>query len=436
MSIKRIVLFLFLGIIGFFPGFAQERMLSIDEMFRLAEKNSKSIHAYAIGMKEAEQGVKVAKNDRFPVLEASIAFSYIGDGHMSDRDFTDWQRAPMPHFGNNFAFKASQVVYAGGAVQREVEMSELQQQVSELEALHNRQDIRFLLLGYYLDLFQLRNQVQIYEKNIKQTQMLLQEMNAAYDQGTALKSDITRYEFRLQDLELGLTSTKNRISVLNRQLVTTIGLDESVSIVPDTAILTIPMNPDYSELFWQEKKNEAPLLQLAGLGIKMKRKQEELLQTERRPKIGLTLSYNLDGPILIEVPPINNNFSYWYVGMGFSYRLDALFKTNKKLKQARLATQRNQSELKLTEENLSNAVHAAFISWREAFTRLDTKKKSVQLAHENYEVVHQRYLNGLSLVTDMLDASNILLSSELELLNARMDIVYQYYLLRKTAGDL
>ena len=41
-------------------------------------------------------------------------------------------------------------------------------------------------------------------------------------------------------------------------------------------------------------------------------------------------------------------------------------------------------------------------NWKRIYTRLDTKEKSVQLAHENYEVVHSRYLNGLSLVTDML----------------------------------
>ena len=36
----------------------------------------------------------------------------------------------------------------------------------------------------------------------------------------------------------------------------------------------------------------------------------------------------------------------------------------------------------------------------------------------------------------MLDASNIQLSSELELANAQIGILYQYCLLKKTVGDL
>ena len=43
-----------------------------------------------------------------------------------------------------------------------------------------------MLLGYYLDLFQLRNQQTVYEKNIEQTHLLVKDMRAAYQQGTVL----------------------------------------------------------------------------------------------------------------------------------------------------------------------------------------------------------------------------------------------------------
>lgn len=119
------------------------------------------------------------------------------------------------------------------------------------------------------------------------------------------------------------------------------------------------------------------------------------------------------------------------LGIGISYKFDALFKNNKKLRKAKIATRRAEEDFALANENLSNEIHAAYVQLDEAQERLNTKEKSVQLAHENYEVIHNRYINGLSLVTDMLDASNIQLSSELELSNARMDILYQYFLLKK-----
>lgn len=177
-------------------------------------------------------------------------------------------------------------------------------------------------------------------------------------------------------------------------------------------------------------------MRMADLGVRMSEKQQEMARAGRRPTIGLIAANNFDGPILIEVPPINKNFNYWYVEVNVTYKFDALFKNNKKVKQAKLATLKAQENKRLADEQLSNSINAAYINLEEAYTRLDTKEKNVQLAHENYEVIHSRYLNGLSLVTDMLDASNIQLSSELELANAQIGILYQYFMLKKTIGTL
>lgn len=47
---------------------AQSVSLSIDEMFRLADQNSKSIRMHELAISEAEQGVKVAKDGRLPSI--------------------------------------------------------------------------------------------------------------------------------------------------------------------------------------------------------------------------------------------------------------------------------------------------------------------------------------------------------------------------------
>lgn len=424
-----------LGCIGFWSASAQPRVLGVEELFHLADAHSKSLKVHNLAVDEAVQAIKVAKNDRLPSIEAGLSFSYIGDGWMSDRDFSNGMKADMPHFGNNFAFKATQAVYTSGAVSTGIEMSELQKEMAETELDNDRQNVRFMLVGHYLDLFQLHNQRRVYEKNIEQTRLLIEEIRSAFEQGAALQSDITRYELQLKNLELGLTNVNNRIRILNRQMVTTIGLDIQTEILPDTTLLSAGIDKQ-SELHWQDARSQAPVMRLADLGVRMSEKQQEMARAGRRPTIGLIAANNFDGPILIEVPPINKNFNYWYVGVNVTYKFDALFKNNKKVKQAKLATLKAQENKRLADEQLSNGINAAYINLEEAYTRLDTKEKNVQLAHENYEVIHSRYLNGLSLVTDMLDASNIQLSSELELANAQIGILYQYFMLKKTIGTL
>ena len=124
------------------------------------------------------------------------------------------------------------------------------------------------------------------------------------------------------------------------------------------------------------------------------------------------------------------------MGIGVSYNIDALFKGKRKLKQADITLMKLQEKRKLAEEELENKVHEAYVNLQEAYIRLRTQKKSVQLAHENFNIVRQRYVNGLALITDMLDASNTQLDMELQLANYQVGILYQYYLLKKIVGTL
>lgn len=415
---------------------AQPRTLSLDEMFRLADQHSKSIRLHDLAIREAEQGVRIAKNDRLPSIQAQLDLNYIGDGVMTDRDFSNGVHADMPHFGNTFVLKASQVIYAGGAISRNITRSKLQQKEAELEYVRNRQDIRFMLTGYYLDLFQLNNQKLVYENNIAQTQLLVKDMRASYRQGTALKSDITRYELQLQSLELQLTSVKDKIDVLSHRLATTIGLEPDVAIQPDTTELFRLTVEKQNEAEWMQEIPLTPSVRLADVKIEQEKNRVELIRAEKRPRISLHAANDFNGPILVEVPPMNNNFTYWYAGVGISYNLDALFKSGKKLKQARLSTLKMEEARRLAVEEAGNSIHEAYVNLNEAYIRLRTQKKSVQLAHENFNIVRQRYVNGLALITDMLDASNTQLDMELQLANYQIGILYQYYLLKKLTGTL
>lgn len=425
----------------FFLGFvyvshAQPMLMTIEQLFELADKNSKDIQLHSLMINEADQAVKVAKNKLLPTIDAKAEFSYIGDGVMTDRDFSNGIHADMPHFGNSFVLKASQVVYSGGAISGNIERSKLEAVKARHEYDISRQDLRFLLLGYYLDLFQLNNQKIVYERNVEQTQILVKDMRVAYDQGTALKSDITRYELQLQNLQLGLTATKNKINVLNYKLATTLGLDSDAVILPDTTALFNMTVERKMENDWMDESKFTPQMELANTEIEICKNNERLVRAEKLPKVSISVTNDFNGPILVEVPPLDNNFNYWFAGVSLSYSFDALFKTGKKMKQAKLATLQSQTRRELTEEHISNAIHEAFVNLNEAYVRLETQQKSVQLAHENYGIVRHRYINGLALITDMLDASTTQLDMELQLANYQIGILYQYYLLKKITGTL
>jgi outer membrane protein len=406
---------------------AQSRTMGIEEMFRLADENSKSIQTYRTGKEVADENLKAAKAQRLPDISASLSGSYWGNGKLWDRDFSNATKIDMPHWGNNFALEAQQVVYAGGAISSGIELAELEKQLAEMDWQKNRQDIRFLLVGHYLNLYKLHNQIEVLHKNLELTDQLIANMQARLEEGTALENDITRYELQRETLRLQLAKVEDACKIANHQLVITLHLPEGTVVQPDTTLNDSRIQT-LSEANWQELAAQNNLnLQQAETGIKVNRQRVKMERSERLPKISLMAAEHLDGPITIEVPVLDNNFNYWYVGVGVKYNISSLFKNNRKLKAARLNVRKAQETYELAQEQTNHAVQESYVNFLTSFTDLRTQKKSVELADQNYSVTSNRYQNDLALLTDMLDASNMKLSADLGLVNARINVIYNYY---------
>lgn len=411
-------------------------VITLEQLFESAERNSAQLRPSFSAEEEAKQEIRVARAGRLPDINASLALSYIDDGFTTKRNFSDYQKAPIPHYGNTLSLNVNQPIYTGGAITSGIQLAELKLTASRYATELQRDNIRFQLTGFYLDIYKYTNLRGVVENNIAQARKVLDEMQARYEQGVALQNDITRYELLVSNLELQLVKINNTIDILNNNLVSIAGLPDGTVIVPDSAILDKSL-PSQDETSWQtEATVNSPTLKLAQSKVDISRKAEDLTKSERLPKIGLQAGWSIDGPILVEVPPINRNLSYWYVGVGVSYNISSLFKTNKSLSRSRAATLLATDELTAARENTELAVRADYIRYLESYEELNTQQKSVELAERNYNTVFTRYSSDMALITDMLDAANSKLEAEQQLVNARINIIYYYYKLLFTSGKI
>lgn len=433
----RLVIMLLCSFIGIMGCFAQQRyLLSLEQMFALADENSKTLKVETSAVLEAEQAIKVAKNGYLPDIDISLSASYLGNGTLLDRDFSNGQSVKMPHFGNNFAFKASQLIYGGGAITNSVAMAKLKKEMANINKEATRSHIRFLLTGFYLDLYKLQNAIKVYDNNINLAKIVIKDTKVRNEAGIALQNDITRYELQLKNLELAKRRVENSAEILNYDLVTMLGLPADTYIQPDTSLLNQSLLT-HDLTYWQNlANNNAHAIKQSSLAVKMGECSEKLAQAERRPTIALIAANNFDGPITIEVPAINKNFNHWYVGVGISFKLSSLYKANKSIKQAQFNTETNRLKQDNIIEQTAIAIQADYTKYLEAYDEVATLEKSVQLANENYSVIENRYRNDIALVTDMLDASNQLLDAELQLTNARINLIFNYYKLKNSSGNL
>lgn len=414
----------------------QSYLLTLEQMFALADENSKTLKAENVATEQAKQAVKVAQNGHLPDIDISLSVSYLGNGTLMERNFSDAQGIKMPHFGNNFAVQATQLIYGGGAVSNGVAMAKLGEEMANVNREAARSRVRFMLTGFYLDLYKLQNVLKVYDRSIELAKVVIKDTRARQEAGVALQNDVTRYELQLKKLELARKRVANSAEILNYDLVTILGLPADVQIQPDT---TLPVRslPVQGVEYWQQQAgSEAYAIKQSALAVKMGERGEQMARAGRRPTVALVAANNFDGPITIEVPTINKNFNYWYVGVGVSFKLSSLYKAKSSIKQAQYKTMLDRRRQDEVLEQTELAVQADYTRYLEAYDEVATLEKSVQLAVENYSMVENRYRNDIALVTDMLDASNQLLDSELQLANARINVIFNYYKLKNTSGNL
>ena len=419
--------------------------MTISQLFQKVEDNSKSLRTSLSGVEAAHLGIESAKSKKLPDLDASLSFSYIGNALITDRDFSNVHGLKSPHFGNNFAFQAQQVVYAGGAINAGIKLAELGKQQAEVGVKLTRQQIRFIALGQYLDLYKIDNRIKVYEKNIELTRQLIDDIKEKQTHGMALKNDITRYELQMESLKLGLTELRNNRSILNHQLCNTLGMNQDsqmnqgnqeIQIIPDATIADKTYGKE-GEAYWQTAGTlNSPLLEQSSNAIRIAEQKEKIAKSDLLPKVAFVAADNFDGPILFELPPVDKNLNVWYVGVGVKYSLSSLFKSNKRIKQAAVETRQAKEAHAVQAEQLNNNMQAAYVQYQQTYVELETQRKSVELAQQNYDVMNARYLSQLALVTDMVDASNLKLNAELSEVDARINIVYAYYRMKYVAGEI
>ncbi|MBQ9284753.1 MAG: TolC family protein [Bacteroidaceae bacterium] len=409
---------------------------SLWQLFDIAEAHNASIQSFKTAISEANEGVEVAKAAWQPDLETTASVSFLGNVKIWDRPLKNKFTASTPHFGNNFALAARQTVYSGGIITSGIRLAKLQRKMAETEAEENRQRVRFLLVGHYLQLHNLRHQEAVFDQNIALTDTIIHQTLQRQEQGLVLQNDITRQELQRENLLLGRARIQDAQRIISHQLTTALGMDTTLQILPDEDF-AVALLPKETEAEWQQMASAChTAIQKADIGTHIAEQKVRIERSERLPKVALMAENHFDGPVTFEIPTLDKNINYWYVGVGVTYKLSSLWKNNRRLQQARTAVRHSQHQQREAAEGVENAVQAAYTNYLTSFTELQTQQKSVELATQNYHIIQNRYAEGLALITDMVDAANVKLDAELALVSARINVIYNYYQLKYVSNTL
>lgn len=409
--------------------------MTADEVMTLALQNHQQLKLSEKNIYISKQQTEVTKLQKLPTITASTSQFYLGNALIIDKDFSNSTNVAMPHYGSSYGVQASQLIFKGGLVKKSIEMADLREQLAELDLEKNQQDVKFLVLSNYLDVYKLKNQEQIFLNNKKLAQERLKNIQKFNQQGMVTRNEVIRGELAIKNLDQGLLTLSNNKKILNYNLDIALGLPQNTEIDPTESLDGKKLGKDtgyYMEMAYQNN----PQLKSANANIAVAQKNIEIINTDKMPTLSGFGGYNMQRPITTRTPVLDMYSNSWQAGISLSYNIDNLYKTKERLKVGELQKSQAQDALTLTKQNIDMTVNAAYVKYQESIDQAKLMDDAQKLAEENYKITEAKYLNQLAVQAEMIDAQNQKLQAELDFVTAEINVLYQYYNLLKSTGSL
>lgn len=410
------------------------RVLPVEELFRLGTENSLQLKAARIQEVISEDQQKTATTTRLPNVQIGATAGIIGQPVVFQRGLSHPIRPETPNYSQNYNIELTQPLYQGGKIQYNIRKAEIQRQIALLNTTNDEAEIKLLLLQQYMDLFSFYKQREVLARNIEESERRLKDISRMKSEGLLTRNDELRSELQLTNDRLAWQEADNSITLTSQQLDILLGLDESLQLAPDTTLLSKAIDMQEYESYVQLAYENYPGMQIARRNIQLARNDIKLVRANYLPNLLLRAGNTLARPLSTTLADMYNN--NWNVALSLSYNLSSLYQNKHRMHEAKQVVLLRQTAEEQLMQNIRIQVKAAYTRHREALNRVEALKLSVKQAEENYRIVQNRYLNQLSILTDLLDASSVRLTAELQLTVARTQTIYTYYELQRACGNL
>lgn len=285
----------------------------------------------------------------------------------------------------------------------------------------------------YVDRAQLKVLDDNYTNNVKVRDII----KGQYDNGLARKIDLDRMQVNVSNTDAARTRLRNGLQQRENALKFYIGMPMSTPIImPETQFEVTP-----------QALNETPD-STQRLEYQLLKKQEELLYYQKKatiaeyyPTLSLSANYNYigQGP---ELPwfakPADGVYWSDFSAIALNLRVPIFngFGTRSRVRQADIELQKVAVDLENTKIGLDMEYANAVSQINSSLINIENQKENAELAQEVRDNTQNNYQNGLSPLTDLIDAENSYIAAQNSYINAVLDFKLAEIQLLKSKGNL
>jgi outer membrane protein len=408
---------------------AQDLRLSLDQALQLARENNKSLKVKSHEEAYRKEEITLSQANMLPSINASGNYSYFFDRQVifMPAAFTGNDNEPVVDVAvggeNTFnTYVSLSQPLLNESARRQIKGSKIQNAIGGLDTKEFKSNLTLEVSSVYLRSLLIDESIKLNKQSLDRNNRSLADSRSLYAQGKSLKIDTLRNYIVVENLKTTILHFENQYKVSLVHLKQMLGLEANQEVTLTDSLkddvearyfATVPTS--FDEAF----QNRPDLLQ-KQLSIELNKNVLNQSRSMRMPTVSLVAAYQ------IQAQADNLKFdSYrWpktsFVGLQANIPLFSGNRLNTKIRQSAIQLEKSKIEFADAKDKAQTEIVTLENNLKEVFQRLSILEKTVHAAQMNFNIVNDRYKNGLSSRLELSDA-------ELALTDAKMNQLYSIF---------
>ena len=414
---------------------AQEKTgLTLNEAINIVLSKSSDVALASTKVETKKYESQTVKNNKYPDLRVSGQYLRLTNANVNSKLNSNSSNPPSAPLAVNQLMlgqiNSSLPLFSGFKLQNSVRASENLYLSEKAKSEQTKEEIAMEVVEYYANLYRAQKAVNLITENLKSAEQRVTDFTALEKNGIIARNDLLKAQLQQSKVQLSLDEAYKNVSVLNYYLITLLKLPEDYKIGIDENQFANnqPINIIQNEEIALKSRKDLESIHFIQ---KASENNIKIAKSAYFPTVNLTGGFiYLD---LKNALTVSNAMNF---GVGVSYDIANIFKNGANVKAAKSkALEATQSEAILS-ENIKVQVQQAIENYNLALKQNLVYEQAIGQATENYRIVKDKYDNGLSNTTDLLEADVEQLNSKINYAYSRANIMLKYYEMQSASGQL
>ena len=402
------------------PFAEREGALDMEELAQWARTNAPAVVQARQDVVQAQIALRSIKASYVPVVDGSIAYTYASQN--IDPHDTKWDGEGA--WGGGLSL--NWLLYDFGRTRASTRRAVASLAAADQAARAAEDGAAY---GVRAACFSLRRAEELHRVAVATSESYRQHRDQTkdrFDVGAAMNYEVSKAEVDYQNALLSEISASNAVETARASLALALGLAESPRI--ELGDCAFPEMPGDVDALMEVAATNAPALAALRASADAAKDYVDWTICDLYPKLSFSLTFDAKGdssPLLwnyAAVPAVAQN-------------LFSAGAKNRQIEAAVAQLRAARSKLAEAEQKLYNQIVTATLSADRARKSLAVAEAALAAAHENFDVVSNRYDVGKASALERTDAQVALSSAEAAVVSARYDLLDTQILLARLIGE-